>query len=326
MRHTLLFVAAVVLLGGGASLIGCGGGSAEPPAPTPSPAPALTRVRLQVQWSARSRAEALLTSPSSARSVRIVVGNGLELKADRAARTESYTEILESSAPLPPGAQAFSAAFYSDSNQSGPVLGQASGTLSLEPGGALTGSVTVANMVSVVSIEPNQHVKLGIPTEIVFRAHDSNGALVALSPGSAFLSFADSASSSRALITSDHRLQGAAAGVVLLRLSVDGVLSSAQSVVVDAPLQVTITPKLPTLTLSEKLAFSVLVTGTGNTTATWSVSVEEPQGGTITEAGLYTAPGVAGTYHVVVTSQVDPTKSDRATVTVGSGSGTVIVQ
>ena len=324
MRHTLLFVAAVVLLGGCAALVGCGGGSAAAPSPTPSPTPAPTRVRLQVQWSARSRAEALLTSPSSARSVRIVVGSGLEFKADRAARTDSYTEILESSSPLPLGDQAFSAAFYSDSNQSGPVLGQASGTLNLEPNGALTGSVTVANTVSVVSIEPNQHVKLGIPTEIAFTAHDRNGALVALSPGSAFLSFADSASSSQALITSDHRLQGTAAGVVLLRLSVDGVLSSAQSIVVDAPAQVTITPKLPTLTLSEKLAFSALVTGMSNTAVTWSV--EEPQGGTITEAGLYTAPGVAGTYHVVVTSQVDPTKSDRATVTVGAGSGTVIIQ
>ncbi len=82
------------------------------------------------------------------------MGSGLEFKADRAARTDSYTEILESSSPLPLGDQAFSAAFYS--NQSGPVLGQASGTLNLEPTGALTGSVTVANTVSVVSIEPNQ--------------------------------------------------------------------------------------------------------------------------------------------------------------------------
>ncbi|HWC18604.1 MAG TPA: kelch repeat-containing protein [Terriglobales bacterium] len=47
----------------------------------------------------------------------------------------------------------------------------------------------------------------------------------------------------------------------------------------------------------------------------WSVS-EGSGGGTITAAGLYTAPAVAGTFHVVATSRSDPSKSATATITV----------
>jgi hypothetical protein len=46
--------------------------------------------------------------------------------------------------------------------------------------------------------------------------------------------------------------------------------------------------------------------------------VEGNSGGTITSAGLYTAPNTAGTYHVLVTSQADTTKSATAVVTVSA--------
>ena len=51
-----------------------------------------------------------------------------------------------------------------------------------------------------------------------------------------------------------------------------------------------------------------------NSDVTWSVS--EGSGGTITTAGFYTAPNVAGTFHVVATSRSDPSKSASATITV----------
>ncbi len=69
--------------------------------------------------------------------------------------------------------------------------------------------------------------------------------------------------------------------------------------------------------------FSATVTGNSNTAVTWSV---DPQttGGSITPTGLYTAPGNAGTYHVIATSQADPTKFSKAIVNVvvpGGGGG-----
>jgi len=57
------------------------------------------------------------------------------------------------------------------------------------------------------------------------------------------------------------------------------------------------------------------VTGSGNTSVTWSVS---PSVGSINSNGLYTAPAVIGTAQSVTvraTSQADPSKSATATVT-----------
>jgi hypothetical protein len=47
---------------------------------------------------------------------------------------------------------------------------------------------------------------------------------------------------------------------------------------------------------------------------TWSVV--EAAGGTVSAAGLYTAPGAAGSFHVKATSAADPTKSAQAAVIV----------
>jgi hypothetical protein len=48
---------------------------------------------------------------------------------------------------------------------------------------------------------------------------------------------------------------------------------------------------------------------------TWSVR-EGTGGGSITTAGLYTAPGTPGTFHVVATSVADSRQTTEATVTV----------
>jgi len=47
--------------------------------------------------------------------------------------------------------------------------------------------------------------------------------------------------------------------------------------------------------------------------------VEESDGGTIDATGVYTAPGVAGTFHVTAQNVADPTKIAQATVTVTQG-------
>lgn len=63
------------------------------------------------------------------------------------------------------------------------------------------------------------------------------------------------------------------------------------------------------------VSFAAVVSGTTDTVVTWSIQ-EGAAGGTVTSAGVYTAPGTAGTFHVVATSEADPTKSDTAAVTV----------
>jgi hypothetical protein len=53
--------------------------------------------------------------------------------------------------------------------------------------------------------------------------------------------------------------------------------------------------------------FSATVLNTSNTTVTWDVL--ESGGGSVTAAGVYTAPAIPGTYRVRATSQADPTKN-----------------
>ncbi len=83
---------------------------------------------------------------------------------------------------------------------------------------------------------------------------------------------------------------------------------------VQAPVAVTISPRTPSVVAGGTLTFTATVANTTNTAVTWSVSGTSC--GTITQAGVYTAPSSAKTCSVVATSQADPTRSDTATVTV----------
>jgi hypothetical protein len=83
---------------------------------------------------------------------------------------------------------------------------------------------------------------------------------------------------------------------------------------------VTISPENVTLNTGATQTFKATVTGTSNTNVTWSV-LEGASGGTVSGSGVYTAPNTVGTYHVVATSQANPTKSATATITVNAQSG-----
>lgn len=75
-----------------------------------------------------------------------------------------------------------------------------------------------------------------------------------------------------------------------------------------------ISPFTTTVAHGATQTFTATVTNTTNTGVTWSV--DEANGGSITNAGVYTPPTGLGTFHVTVTSQADNTKKATATVTV----------
>lgn len=77
------------------------------------------------------------------------------------------------------------------------------------------------------------------------------------------------------------------------------------------PCDLTVTPTTSTVEAGSTEQFSV---SGASAPVTWSVT--EAGGGTITPTGLYTAPLVDGTYHVVATSIADPTCTATVTVTV----------
>jgi len=85
---------------------------------------------------------------------------------------------------------------------------------------------------------------------------------------------------------------------------------------------VTVAPEVAAVDPGKTQPFVATVSGIANQAVAWSVT--EAGGGTVTAAGIYTAPAASGTYHVVATSRVDRTRQATATVYVG-GSGTCLL-
>ncbi len=79
---------------------------------------------------------------------------------------------------------------------------------------------------------------------------------------------------------------------------------------------VAVAPRTTFVEVGATVSFAAAVTGAVDTSVIWAVQ-EGTAGGTITGAGVYTAPPTPGTYHVVATSAADPTRSDVAEVRVG---------
>jgi len=81
------------------------------------------------------------------------------------------------------------------------------------------------------------------------------------------------------------------------------------------PISVTVAPSAATIGINQTQTFAASVTNSQNQRVSWSIQ-EGATAGSITTAGIYTAPGSAGTYHVIATSEADPTKKGSALVTV----------
>jgi hypothetical protein len=80
------------------------------------------------------------------------------------------------------------------------------------------------------------------------------------------------------------------------------------------PIEVKVSPATVTIAPGATQIFTASVVGLSDTTVTWSV--QEANGGFITNEGVYTAPSAAGFYHVVATSVADPTRSGSNIITV----------
>ncbi|MBX3737841.1 MAG: hypothetical protein KF715_14190 [Candidatus Didemnitutus sp.] len=83
-----------------------------------------------------------------------------------------------------------------------------------------------------------------------------------------------------------------------------------------APVTVQITPSTAQLNTGAAQTFSATVANSTNQNVVWSVV--ETGGGSITSSGLYTAPAVAGTYHVKAVAAADANASAQATITVSA--------
>src|SRR5690348_7644982 len=78
-----------------------------------------------------------------------------------------------------------------------------------------------------------------------------------------------------------------------------------------AQITLNLSPTSASLSVGGTQQFRATVTGTTNTTISWSAT-----GGSISSSGLYTAPNTAGTYTVKATSVADTTKSAQVAISV----------
>jgi len=93
-------------------------------------------------------------------------------------------------------------------------------------------------------------------------------------------------------------------------------ICTTSTVIPGAPVSVTISPISPNVPTGGQLQFTATVAGTTNHAVLWAAS-----SGSITNGGLLTAPGSAGTLTVTATSVAFPTIYASATVTVTTSGG-----
>lgn len=90
-----------------------------------------------------------------------------------------------------------------------------------------------------------------------------------------------------------------------------------------AEITIALATATPTIQVNQTAQFTATVTGTSNTQVTYSVDGGAANG-SISAAGVYTAPGTAGVFTVRATSAADPSKSATATITVAAPPATSI--
>jgi len=101
---------------------------------------------------------------------------------------------------------------------------------------------------------------------------------------------------------------------VIARSRADPGRSASASVSVST-ISVTLAPQTITLAPGGMQQFTASVTGSTDPRVSWTVT-EGPQGGSIDEAGTYTAPSGTGTFHLVAASIADSSRTATAVVSV----------
>ena len=190
------------------------------------------------------------------------------------------------------------------------VSGGAAGSAGSGAGGKkASGSVTAAVVPSAISVKPG-----------------GTGDFVATVSGASnqSVSWAVTESGGGSVDASGHYAAPQSEGtyhVVATSVAAPSVSATATVTVTPNPVATfSLSPKTAKAAFSGTVQFSVVVTGIADTTVKWAVT--EGDGGTVNARGLYSAPSTSGVFHVVATSNGDPTKQDTATITVSAPAGT----
>lgn len=309
-------LAATTILGGLALLSGCGGGGTEDsstPAPTGS-----GQLSVNIVWpQGESR-----VIPANALSIKIdLIRSGSTFRSLLIAKPATQANFTE----LPLGAMSVRATAYPTADGTGNALATTTVSATVSANAPTTVPLTMASTVAsltfssaTVSLAP------GGTQNVTVTAKNASGGTV-LVPASALTYTSNNPAFVKVTKNSDGsaslaHLVGVGTATITVTEAASG---KTKTLPVTVATRISISPTTSTLSVGASATFLASVQGPSNTGVTWSVT--EAGGGTISSTGVYTAPATKGTYHVVATSVADPTKKATATVTVQSGTGTVIV-
>lgn len=198
-------------------LVGCGGSNNDP---------ANNPVTFDVRWPSRSRAT---SGPGSALSFRLTAtkadqsGSNVTVTADRNANATAYTQTYTSSDRATSGSYLVGITFYANTNATGDVVAQGNTTLDIQSDGSGINTIAVDEKVKTVAVSPGQIVSVAGSKLLTFEARGADGALLALSAGSATWTQMDGAL--HVSLQPDGLAVGTSAGTSNVKVTVDNVVS-----------------------------------------------------------------------------------------------------
>lgn len=308
-----MLAAALVLLSA------CGGGGGAGGGSVPLVPSAIGRLTLDVVWPDPEDSGRLI--PANAQSLHVeLLKDGLRIREfliQRPAATTSFSE-------LPLGPLTVRATAYPIADGSGAALATAQTSATIVADTITSIPITLASTIATLEFSPSAVTLAPGGTAVAgVTAKNAAGQLVALAPSAMYYS------SNAGFVTPTRNADGSATlthtpgvGTATITATESGSGKTA-TLPVTVATSISITPTTSTLSVGASATFSATVAGPANTGVVWSV--QEANGGTVTQGGVYTAPATRGTYHVVATSAHDASKKATATVTVRSGSGTVVI-
>lgn len=182
-------------------------------------------------------------------------------------------------------------------------------------------SVTISNPAPALSaISPSNFIAGGASAPITLSGSGFAAQSVAKANGSALATNVLSSTRLTAVVPSAMLATAGTLSITVVTPSPGGGTSTAEALVVS--IAVSISPASQTVYANQSQQFTARVTGAIDQSVTWAVNGAAGGNsaiGTITTAGLYTAPGIPpspNSVSITATSLADPTQSAAATVTV----------
>jgi len=249
-------------------------------------------------------------------SISIALGYGEQFAATGTYTDSSTQDITQSATWMSslPSVAAISTAGYATSIYPGSTTVSASS-------GSVTGTASLvvnpAVAVSLVVTPASSTVFVGAQQQFTATLNYSNGTSTIVTSAVTW----SSSNSSVATVTSGGLAVGVAGGSSAIEaIWGANLLTSTVSLTVSPP-TVSITPSGASIALSATQPFSATVTGSTNQNVTWSVDGMTGGNstiGTISTAGLYTAPPLIGSHTIGAVAQANSASIGTASLTVGS--------